>query len=337
MHLSIPSVPNYLDKEKGKVYKADSCNPLKNAHKNQLIELEAISRLKYPGKKMPENALKGVNSVGYWDATQIQNWGLDWHRNEGIEITFLESGQNSFSVEDHNYILFPDDLTITRPWQPHKLGNPNIGIGKLHWVIIDVEVRQPHHEWKWPDWIILSPEDISSLTIMLSHNENPVWKANKEVRKCFIDLGHAIKNDKDGSNESIIRIIINHLLLQLLCFFRTGKIELNESLTHSFRSIELFIKNLDIKREWSLENMAADCGMGVTSFIQHFKKLTNMTPMNYLMKARLEETKRLLVADTDTPIKEIAYELEFSSSQYFSRLFHKQFGLTPHEYRKMFG
>ena len=319
--------------EEGKTYKPDNCKALKEAHSKNLIELEGLSRLKYPGKRIRDDALKGINSIGYWNATRNQDWGLDWHRNEGIEIAFLESGQNAFSLQNADYILLPDDLTITRPWQPHKLGNPHINVGKLHWIIIDVEVRQPHEEWKWPDWIILSSADLRELTIMLSHNEDPVWKANKEVRKCFIELGHAIKTDKEGTNESIIKILINHLLLQLLYFFRSGKIVLNESLTLGLRSIDLFIQEMDIRKEWTLEAMANHCGMGITNFTQYFKQLTNMTPMHYLVERRLEEAARLLTTDPQMPVKEIAYELEFATSQYLSKVFSKHFGVSPQEYR----
>lgn len=330
---STTSLSGYLYTEEGKTYKPDSCQALKKAHEDQLIELEGLSRLQYPGKRIPANALKGINSIGYWNATKNQNWGLDWHRNEGIEIAFLESGQNTFSLQHADYILLPDNLTITRPWQPHKLGNPNVGVSKLHWLIIDVEVRQPHQEWKWPEWIILSDADLKDLTILLSHNENAVWKANKEIRNCFIELGAALKTDNAASNESIMRILINQLLLKLLHFLKSGKIDLNESLTHSLRSIELFLAELDIRKQWTLESMAHHCGMKITSFTHYFKQLKNMTPMHYLMTVRLEEAARLLTANADMPIKEIAYELEFNTSQYLSRVFHKHFRATPQEYR----
>lgn len=334
MILSKPNLfSSYIYKEEGKTYKPDNCSALKEAHGKNLIELEGISRLKYPGKRIPDNALKGINSIGYWNATRNQDWGLNWHRNEGIEIAFLESGQNSFSLQNSDYILLPDDLTITRPWQPHKLGNPNINIGKLHWIILDVGVRQPHQEWKWPDWIILNEADIRELTIMMSQNETPVWRVNKEIRKCFVELGHAIKTDQEGSNESTIKITINYLLLQILHFFRSGKIELNESLTHSLRSIELFLNEIDIRKEWTLNLMARHCGMKITSFTHYFKQLTNMTPMHYLVHLRMQEAARMLKADRHMPVKEIAYELEFASSQYLSKVFHKQFGVSPQEYR----
>ena len=34
--------------------------------------------------------LPGLKMAGYWDADSDQDWGLPWHRNEGIELTLLE-------------------------------------------------------------------------------------------------------------------------------------------------------------------------------------------------------------------------------------------------------
>ena len=73
-----------------------------------------------------------------WDARKKQSWGLDWHRNEGIEICYVVSGTIDFSVGNENYKLQAGDITITRPWQEHKLGDPNLTGNKLipaalHW------------------------------------------------------------------------------------------------------------------------------------------------------------------------------------------------------------
>ncbi len=137
-----PTVPIY--KEQGKTYHADSCEPLMEAVAHGELVLEALTRTNYPGRPLADDALKGLQTVGYWDATHEQQWGLPWHRNEGIELTFLETGSMPFAIADQSWTLEPGSLTITRPWQPHKVGLPNIGIGRLHWIIIDVDVRQPH-------------------------------------------------------------------------------------------------------------------------------------------------------------------------------------------------
>ncbi len=136
-----------------KIYHSDRCEPLIEAEKSGHLNMGALQRHNYPGLNLPDSVLPGVLSIGYWDAKINQNWGLDWHRNEGIELAFLASGNLKFSTKKKQYDLEAGDFTITRPWQPHKLGNPNVTNSKLFWMIIDVGVTQPHQKWKWPSWI----------------------------------------------------------------------------------------------------------------------------------------------------------------------------------------
>lgn len=326
-------IPVY--KESGRTYKPDKCLPLTAAHQAGKIQLEAWVRLGYPGNRLPEGILPGINSIGFWNASEGQEWGLPWHRNEGIEITFLETGSMPFSVGEKEYTILPNEITVTRPWQPHKLGNPNIGVGKYHWIILDVGVRQPHQEWVWPSWIMLTKPDLDDLTKILRQNEQPIWKANHEIRKCFSKIGNIIQEDKGFSKVSWVLIYINELLMELLHCFRNGGYRLDERLTESTRTIELFINHLDesYAKPWTLDLMAEHCGLGATRFVHYFKQATNMTPMHYLNFIRLKAASRQLLSEPNASITTICYEHGFSSGQYFSTLFRKQFGCTPADYR----
>lgn len=329
------SKKNATYREQGKTYYSDSCEPLIAAWQNNKVQLEAWARLSYPGYPVDAKVLPGVNTVGYWDAAHAQEWGLDWHRNEGIEITFLETGNMTFGLEDDQFTLMPDDFTITRPWQLHKVGNPTVGVGKLHWLILDVGVRHPHQDWRWPSWVLLNKTDQEELSKMLRQNEQPVWKANAEIRRCFLKIGQLIKNDKTAHNESWVGIYINELLMHILQLFRQGSFHFNESLTNSIRTVELFIKDLDTSsyEPWTLESMAEHCGLGVTRFVHYFRQVTNSTPMQYLNHLRVESAALLLVKDPSMNISQVGYDCGFSSSQYFATVFRKQFGCTPASYR----
>ena len=151
-------------------YEIDRCEPQNRAVREGKIELHALSKGHYPGTPVPENVLPGLNSIGFWNAGAAQDWGLDSHRNEGIEISFLETGTMVFTADQKKYNLQAGHFTITRPWQLHKLGEPNIGPGRVHWLILDVNVRRPHQNWHWPKWVILTKNDLAELTRKLRTN-----------------------------------------------------------------------------------------------------------------------------------------------------------------------
>ncbi|GAB3828596.1 helix-turn-helix domain-containing protein [Hymenobacter jeollabukensis] len=62
---------------------------------------------------------------------------------------------------------------------------------------------------------------------------------------------------------------------------------------------------------------------------------TGKTALDHIHLFLLGEAKNLLIS-TDNTIAQTAYQLGFENPPYFSRLFKKEVGLTPHEYRAQF-
>jgi len=322
-------------KENGVEYHADTCIPLVEAVGRKKLKFNALARHTYPGNRLTEDTI-GLNSIGYWDANEPQDWGLDWHRNEGIEIHFLESGSMPYSQENQTLELLPNNLTVTRPWEVHKVGGPIIGMGKFYWIILDLNVRRPHQNWSWPDWIILAPKDLEKLTNILRQNEKFCWKADKRILDCFQRIGKAVDSDNQGSNASKIRLLVNNLLLFILDLVAVEEVQLDEKLMDSSRSVQLFLKelNVNLSENWTVEKMAKSSGVGLTRFTFHCRQLTNLTPMKYLMLKRLEMSKQLLLEHPEMNISDVAYQCGFSTSQYFATMFKKQEKCTPVAYRK---
>lgn len=326
----------------GETYYADACLPLVNAVEAGQVTLKALARRGYPGNPLKIRELPGISTIGSWNAVGKQNWGLDYHRNEGIEFTFMETGSTSFMVNDQCIELNPGDLTISRPWQPHKVGNPDTGPGILHWIIIDVGVWRPNQDWKWPEWIILTPSDLKELTKRLRHNEQPVWhQAGVEIASCFQKINQAISHDSGNPDMSMLMVYINELFLYILKILRQPNLFSNPSLSESLRTVQLFLENLKLQIEnmhyaWTVKEMAAECGLSVTSFTHFCKLSTNMTPTQYLNHIRINTAVQLLKEAAHLRITDIALECGFCSSQYFAKVFKQAMGMSPKTFRKQF-
>lgn len=316
------------------LYNPDRCSSLINAVNSQELEMRGLKRQNYPGLHLPKDILPGVLSIGYWNAKANQSWGLDWHRNEGIEFTFLETGSLNFSTEKGSYNLAPGAFTITKPWELHKVGAPNVTVGKLHWLIIDVQVRHPHQPWIWPEWVILSKPDLEYLTKVLRQNDVQVWKTEKKIQQCFRELGFCLDSCGTEIPHSKLNLLLNSLLLEMLLQFKNGKVDLDESLTMNLRTVEIFLKNLrnDYEKFWSLDDMAIYCGIGKSSFSKYCKQLTNMTPIEYLNNIRLDAAADRLQNYSGKNISDISYCCGFSTAQYFATVFKNRFKCTPSEY-----
>lgn len=83
----------------------------------------------------------------------------------------------------------------------------------------------------------------------------------------------------------------------------------------------------------SREKVAAHVGLSDDYLTSCFRKELGLTPVAYLNRYRVQQAKRLL-KNTHQSITEIALEVGFSGSSYFSRIFHRETGMTPAEYRR---
>lgn len=316
-------------------YHADRCEPLRQAVRRGEVELAAFARRGYPGRTMPVQVLPEISTVGYWDASGSQNWGLDWHRNEGIELTYLSRGTTPFQVDKASFLLKSGSLTITRPWQQHRVGNPNIGPSRLCWLILDVGVRRPDQTWRWPDWLVLSPPDLRRLTTLLSHNEQPVWRGNEEIGAAFEKLARLVQASRPEACQTRLRLHINELLVALLELLETRSVKLNPHFISVRRTVELFLEALPTHpgHPWTLPDMARQCGLGTSAFADYCRQITNLPPMKYLAHCRVQAAKALLQAQPGLSITEVAFGCGFQSTQYFATVFRHYAGCTPREFK----
>ena len=83
------------------------------------------------------------------------------------------------------------------------------------------------------------------------------------------------------------------------------------------------------------EDVARVAGVHVGHLHRIFPEETGMRIGEYLTRLRIERAKTLLM-HTDIPSSSIATRIGISSQQYFCRLFKKETGLSPQEYRKSY-
>ena len=85
--------------------------------------------------------------------------------------------------------------------------------------------------------------------------------------------------------------------------------------------------------DWSLEQLAAWCGMSRYYMCHLFKSYTGTTVLGYRNALRFTMAKRDLIGGSKK-ISEIALDCGFSGVSYFTEAFLRAEGMTPTDYRK---
>lgn len=82
-----------------------------------------------------------------------------------------------------------------------------------------------------------------------------------------------------------------------------------------------------------ISDIAKHCGLERSYMSKMFKEATGYTPQEYLMEYRMNKAKQLL-KDTDMPVQHVSYSVGYNDPFAFSKLFKKEVGMSPTEYRK---
>lgn len=79
---------------------------------------------------------------------------------------------------------------------------------------------------------------------------------------------------------------------------------------------------------WSIDDLAEVAGMSKSSFHAHFKAVTSMSPLEFRTQLRLQEARRMMVAEA-MDAASAGFHVGYESPSQFSRDYGRAFGLPP--------
>ena len=124
------------------------------------------------------------------------------------------------------------------------------------------------------------------------------------------------------------KIELNNLLVSfLLHIIHSG--EKKQTRVYSERITEI-IQYIDdnLFDTLDLEDLADKCNLSVSRFKHLFKEETGIPPAEYIIRKKVEKAQEL-IEKQEQSIKDIAYDLGFSSPAYFSTVFKQYNGYSP--------
>jgi AraC-like DNA-binding protein len=136
--------------------------------------------------------------------------------------------------------------------------------------------------------------------------------------------------DKPAEMKLFAPAIIREIIYRLL------KGKQGERLSHlvtaegDTRRISRAVKKLreNIDKPLKVENMARELGMSVSGFHNHFKSVTAMSPLQFQKQIRLQEARRLMLAE-NMDVAGASFRVGYEDPSYFSREYKKLFGAPP--------
>lgn len=84
----------------------------------------------------------------------------------------------------------------------------------------------------------------------------------------------------------------------------------------------------DFNQPLRIESIARELGMSVSGFHHHFKSVTAMSPLQFQKQLRLQEARRLMLAE-NLDATSAAYRVGYDDASHFNREYKRLFGAPP--------
>jgi len=92
----------------------------------------------------------------------------------------------------------------------------------------------------------------------------------------------------------------------------------------------IVLKNIHLP-DFTIEDLADILGISRSQLFRKLKSAVDQTPLVFIHSLRMDKAAQLLVS-SEKNISEVAYSLGFSDVNYFRKVFHKYFGMSPSKY-----
>ena len=235
---------------------------------------------------------------------------LDW------QLLYVASGKAHFYFGDEEQIVSAGHMILYLPKQ------------------------EQHYEYCAKDkpeiyWVHFTGSNVRNI---LKHFEIPLdgnvfySGAPSDYQTLFKEMIHELQNCRVGYEE-LLEMYLRQIFLLIQRTRQEQKPTVNtfvqEEMEHAMRYFQEHYNEAIV-----IEDYAQSRGMSVSWFLRNFKQTTKTSPMQYILNLRINNAVSLL-ENTDYNVTEIGAIVGYDNPLYFSRIFKKQKGVSPTDYRKL--
>lgn len=270
---------------------AGSCKKLVDFKQLGFTDLQVLGKYNYQRaeKKLPNHVHNGM-----------------------LELCYYDKGSQYFEVNGKQYLVKGGDVFLHFPGEVHGSGGHPEERGCLYWLIIKLDRSVP--------------SNLVLLCKYIIERNRRQFKAGKEVKKIFEEILQIASKPEDASIQHIrIHLLVQQLLLQVLDRIDA---QVKESDTERLAQVLEFIEH-KLTDNLSISVLAKQMNLSESRFKNLFKELTGFTPGDFIQRKKIEIAHKKITANPACSLSDLAYELNFSSPQYFSTVFKKYTGESP--------
>jgi AraC-like DNA-binding protein len=268
-----------------------------------------------------------LNPTIFFASKQKMLTESNYHDHDFTELTYILSGKGKYFVEGIVYEVEAGDVIICNPGIKHQniLVNPKEPTVEFFAGFTDF-----HFKNMPPNSIVLK-------------DGSYILHTNTETKQEISRHCYEMIAENEASQVGKYFMLKAHLIQILLLMIRDiTEVEDNSQKGCNFESynksyaVKKIINylNENYENKISLDQIAHNMYLSPVYISKIFKEETGESPINYLIKIRLEKAKDILLTSEGGSIKSIANRVGYDDVYHFSKLFKKYYGISPLYYKK---
>lgn len=264
-----------------------------------------------------------------------------WTQDEDCAVTTIPGlllRRIDILTEPASYLHEPSICFTTRGAKRVLLGEETFIYDSRHFLISSLDLPIMANVIEAPYLGILLKIDLRVVTQLMADSNLPLYTqqqttrgmATTEVSVPLIKSFHRLVDllDEPQSIPILAPMIKREIYYRLLVSSQGPRLrQIAGSQSHQIARAVEWLKN-NYSEPLVVEELAAQVNMSKSSFHQHFRSLTAMSPLQYQKTLRLYEARRLMLAEHKDAAT-TAFDVGYESPSQFSREYSRLFGAPP--------
>lgn len=288
------------------------------------MDIQMQEKLNYEKRSFPIQISAGLKM------TQAMGF-VPWHWHEDFELTYLVSGKLTFFVNSEVFDLSAGEAVFMNARVLHQIKS------------VSDEPAVYYSYVFAPEFVCGTLQSYAAVKYILPmmHHRNFIFyhfrgdtpwdqKAIADLMQC----NKAAREKEYGFELEIIRHILG-VMIQLIKHVPALRENSDNCETRTYAGLmkAVFYIQEHFSDKITLKDISDSANLSQSTCIRMFKRMFKMTPTEYVMSFRINESKKMLIS-TDMPVVQIALSCGFSGDGYYCRMFKAYEGMTPAQFRK---
>lgn len=250
-----------------------------------------------------------LDAIGYFPNAKHHNRSRKNGINEYIFLYCLK-GEGWITINNKTIKLTPNTAFIIPKNTPHKYGSSLKDPWSIYWIHFSGNYADVFYER-------FSKEKENNIPIPFDENKIVLLK----------DIITVLENELNEEKTEFIHFRLSSFLSSV-CYSNLLENTIADKISQSIS----YMKN-NLNQLITIEKLAHEACYSVSRYSELFKQKTGYSPIMYFIRLKIQKACEYLYF-TNMSIKEICKEVGFEDPYYFSRMFKKQIGISPMQYKK---